>query len=63
MKSSRKTVPLPDEAGKTLARRRLPEGADGISRFHELVASCWGVHSEPDLARVVVVIETGRGRG
>jgi hypothetical protein len=50
-----------DEAGKTLARRRLPEGADGITRFHELVASCWGEDGEPDLAWVVVVIETDRG--
>ena len=50
-----------DEAGKTLARRRLPEGADGLARFHELVASCWGEHAEPDPAQVVVVIETGRG--
>jgi hypothetical protein len=50
-----------DEAGKTLARRRLPEGADGIARFHELVASCLGEDAEPDPARVVVVIETGRG--
>jgi hypothetical protein len=31
-----------DEAGKTLARRRLPEGADGLARFHGLVASCRG---------------------
>jgi hypothetical protein len=54
-------VVLQDEAGKTLARRRLPEGADGIARFHELVASCWGEHGEPDPAQVVVVIETDRG--
>ena len=50
-----------DDAGKTLARRRLPEGVDGIARFHELVASCLGEDAEPDPARVVVVIETGRG--
>lgn len=50
-----------DEAGKTLARRRLPEGADGLARFHELAASCWGEDAEPDAAQVVVVIETGRG--
>ena len=50
-----------DDAGKTLARRRLPEGADGIARFHELVASCLGEDAEPDPARVVVVIETSRG--
>jgi Transposase/Transposase IS116/IS110/IS902 family len=50
-----------DDAGKTLARRRLPEGADGIARFRELVALCRGEDSEPDPAQVVVVIETGRG--
>jgi hypothetical protein len=54
-------VVVQDDAGKTLARRRLPEGADGLARFHELAASCWGEDSEPDPARVVVVIETGRG--
>jgi hypothetical protein len=50
-----------DDAGKALARRRLPEGADGIARFHEMVASCLGEDAEPDPARVVVVIETDRG--
>jgi hypothetical protein len=55
-------VVVQDEAGKTLARRRLPEGVDGIARFHELVASCWGEDGEPDPAQVVVAIETA-GRG
>jgi hypothetical protein len=50
-----------DDAGKTLARRRLAEGADGIARFHELVASCWEEDTEPDPAQVVIVIETSRG--
>jgi hypothetical protein len=54
-------VVVQDAAGKTLARRRLPEGADGIARFHELVASRWGEDSEPDPAQVIVVIETDRG--
>jgi hypothetical protein len=54
-------VVVQDEAGKTLARRRLPEGVAGIARFHELVASCWGEDGEPDPAQVVVVIETDRG--
>ncbi|MGO9164866.1 MAG: IS110 family transposase [Streptosporangiaceae bacterium] len=54
-------VVVQDDAGKTLARRRLPEGVDGLARFHELVASCLGEDSEPDPARVVVVIETDRG--
>jgi hypothetical protein len=54
-------VIVQDDAGVRLARRRLPEGVDGMARFHELVACCWGEGSEPDLAQVVVVIETGRG--
>jgi hypothetical protein len=54
-------VVVQDGAGKTLARRRLPEGADGLARFHELAASCWGEDGEPDPAQVVIVIETDRG--
>ena len=54
-------VVVQEDSGETLARRRLPEGADGIARFHALVASCCGEDSDPDPARVVVVIETGRG--
>jgi hypothetical protein len=54
-------VVVHDDAGKTLARRRLPEGVDGMTRFHELVASCWGEDGEPDPAQIVVVIETDRG--
>jgi hypothetical protein len=54
-------VVVQDDAGKTLARRRLPEGVDGIARFHELVASCQGGDGEPDPALVVIVIETDRG--
>jgi hypothetical protein len=54
-------VVVQDEAGATLARRRLPEGADGIGRFHELAASHWGGDGEPDPAQVIVVIETDRG--
>ena len=54
-------VVVQDDAGKTLARRRLPEGVDGIARFHELIASCCGEDSEPDPAQVVIVIETERG--
>jgi Transposase/Transposase IS116/IS110/IS902 family len=54
-------VVVQDEAGGELARRRLPEGADGIARFHELVASRFGGDGEPDPAQVIVVIETDRG--
>jgi hypothetical protein len=54
-------VVVQDDAGRELARRRLPEGADGIARFHELVASHFGGDGEPDSAQVIVVIETDRG--
>jgi hypothetical protein len=54
-------VVVQDGAGRELARRRLPEGAEGIARFHELVASRFGGDGEPDPAQVVVVIETDRG--
>ena len=54
-------VVVQDGTGRELARRRLPEGADGIARFHELVASRWGGDGEPDPAQVIVVIETDRG--
>ena len=45
-----------DEDGKRLAGGRLPEGVEGIARFHEMV----GHHAEePD--EVVIGIETDRG--
>jgi hypothetical protein len=53
-------VVVQDEAGKELSRRRLPEGADGIARFHELAAPARG-DGEPDPEQVIVVIETDRG--
>jgi hypothetical protein len=49
-------VEVMDEAGKVLARRRLPEGAAGIAQLHALT----GAHLGED-AEVVVGIETGRG--
>jgi hypothetical protein len=49
-------VHVMDEAGRQIARRRLPEGLAGIRAFHELVA---GVAEDPD--DVVVGIETDRG--
>jgi len=49
-------VYVQDETGKRLGGGRLPEGVDGIARFHELVAR----HVEaPD--EVVIGIETDRG--
>jgi transposase len=49
-------VYVEDEAGRRLATGRLPEGVEGVRRFHELVA----VHAEePD--EVTVATETDRG--
>ena len=45
-----------DEAGKKLAKRRVPEGLDGVNQLHALVAD----HAS-DPAEVVVGIETDRG--
>src|SRR6185437_12943975 len=52
-------VELMDEAGKVLARRRLPEGAAGIAQLHGLAGAYLG--EEPDEAQVIIGIETGRG--
>jgi transposase len=52
-------VEVMDEAGKVLARRRLPEGVAGIAQLHALVGRHLG--EDPDEAQVVVGIETDRG--
>ena len=49
-------VHVMDQAGTRLASRRLPEGLEGIRRFHELVSE---LAEHPD--EVVVGIETDRG--
>jgi len=49
-------VYVEDEEGKRLARARLPEGVEGVARFHELV----GPFAE-DPGEVVVATETDRG--
>jgi len=49
-------VYLCDEAGTRLGKTRLPEGIEGVRRFHDLVA---GHADEP--GEVVVGIETDRG--
>src|SRR5262245_11304622 len=49
-------VHVMNEAGDRLATRRLPEGLEGIGRFHELVAAFVQGPGE-----VVVGIETDRG--
>jgi transposase len=49
-------VHVEDAAGERLASGRLPEGMEGVARFHELVA---GLVEDP--AEVVVATETDRG--
>lgn len=49
-------VHVEDDQGKRLARARVPEGVEGVARFHELVA---GLVEDP--ADVVVATETDRG--
>jgi transposase len=52
-------VEIQDEAGRRLAKARLPEGVAGVARLHDLL----GRHMPEDAgpARVVVGIETDRG--
>ena len=59
-------VEIVDEQGRRLARKRLPEGLDGITRLHALVAQFFPeewAELEPGEAasRVKVGIETDRG--
>jgi hypothetical protein len=49
-------VHVEDEEGHRLARARLPEGVEGVARFHELVAPF-----VEDPAEVVIATETDRG--
>jgi Transposase/Transposase IS116/IS110/IS902 family len=49
-------IAVKDGAGKTLLKRRLPEGVEGVRRFHELVAE----HAE-EPSEVLIAIETDRG--
>lgn len=59
-------VEIVDETGRLLARRRLPEGLEGVTRLHALIAEQmpddW-LQLDPDqaAARVKVGIETDRG--
>ena len=52
-------VELMDAWGRVLARRRLPEGAAGMARLHELIGRELG--EDADSAEVVIGIETDRG--
>jgi transposase len=49
-------VHVADEEGHRLSKARLPEGVEGIARFHELI----GAHVD-DPSEVVIGIETDRG--
>jgi transposase len=60
-------VEVVDEQGRRLVRRRLPEGLDGITRLHALIAEFFPeewADLEPGeaAARVKVGIETDRGQ-
>jgi hypothetical protein len=52
-------VEVQDETGRTLKTARLPEGMDGMTRLHELVAALLPEDAEP--SQVLVCIETDRG--
>ncbi|HEV2255637.1 MAG TPA: transposase, partial [Streptosporangiaceae bacterium] len=49
-------VEVMDEAGKVLAKRRLPEGVAGITQLHGLIGAHLG--EDDDAADVTVGIET-----
>ena len=52
-------VEVVDENGRRLARRRLPEGIEGLAALHALVADHLEEDAEP--AEVLIGIETDRG--
>jgi transposase len=52
-------VEVMDEAGKVLAKRRLPEGVAGMARLHELIGEHLG--EDTDGAEVVIGTETDHG--
>src|SRR4051795_1074549 len=52
-------VEVQDESGRRLGRARLPEGSEGVTRLHALIAGAVGSNAEPD--QVLVGIETDRG--
>ena len=52
-------VEVQDEQGKTLKAARLPEGIEGMTRLHELIAGLLPTDSDPE--QVLICIETDRG--
>jgi hypothetical protein len=54
-------VEVMDEAGKVLARRRLPEGMAGMAQLHALAGGLLGEAAEAEDSEVLVGIETDHG--
>jgi transposase len=52
-------VEVMDEAGKVLAKRRLPEGVAGMAQLHDLLGRF--LPEDADSAEVIIGIETDRG--
>lgn len=52
-------IEVMDEAGKVLAKKRLPEGVAGMTRLHELIGRYLGEGGQDP--EVVIGIETDRG--
>ncbi len=52
-------IELVDESGRRLARRRLPEGVEGLAALHALIADHLDEDAGPE--QVIVGIETDRG--
>ena len=52
-------VEVQDEHGRAMRTARLPEGVDGMARFHELVGRFLPEDADP--SQVLVCIETDRG--
>jgi transposase len=53
-------IEVMDEAGKVLAKKRLPEGAAGMAQLHALIGQ-FVPEDDMDSAEVVIGIETDRG--
>ena len=54
-------IEIVDEQGRRLVRRRLPEGLDGVTRLHALIASVMPKEwAAPTTVRWVVVKLTAR---
>jgi transposase len=52
-------VEVQDEHGRAVRIARLPEGVDGMARFHDLIARFLPDHADP--SQVLVCIEVDRG--